>query len=109
MLLEKARTAKDGGKKLYKGGDADLLPALRKLAGWDGAATGRVVGAWDADKNGKLSTGELGAALSDQAVATLRLLKDFLGVTFRIETDADGTLLLACRGAGFKNLSQRVT
>ena len=59
MLLEKARTAKDGGKKLYKGGDADLLPALRKLAGWDGAATGRVVGAWDADKNGKLSTGEL--------------------------------------------------
>ena len=65
VLLEKARTAKDGGKKLYKGGDADLLPALRKLAGWDGAATGRVVGAWDADKNGKLSTGELGAALSD--------------------------------------------
>ena len=37
VLLEKARTAKDGGKKLYKGGDADLLPALRKLAGWDGA------------------------------------------------------------------------
>ena len=25
------------------------------------------------------------------------------------ETDADGSLLLACRGVGFKNLSQRVT
>ena len=44
-----------------------LLQALGALpaAGWDGAATGRVVGAWDADTNGKLSTGELGAALSD--------------------------------------------
>lgn len=51
----------------------------------------------------------LGAELSPIAVSTLRLLKDFLGVTFRIETDQDGSLLLACRGAGFKNLSQRVT
>ena len=47
--------------------------------------------------------------LSESAVATLRLLRDFLGVTFRIEPDTDGSLILACRGAGFKNLSQRVT
>ena len=51
----------------------------------------------------------LGAELTPSAVGTLRLLKDFLGATFRIETDADGSLLLACRGAGFKNTSQRVT
>ena len=51
----------------------------------------------------------LGAELSPSAISTLRLLKDFLGVTFRIEVDADGSLLLACRGAGFKNTSQRVT
>ena len=51
----------------------------------------------------------LGSELSEAAVGSLRLLRDFLGVTFRIETDTDGSLLLACRGAGFKNLSQRVT
>ena len=51
----------------------------------------------------------LGSELSEATIGTLRLLKDFLGVTFRIETDTDGSLLLACRGAGFKNLSQRVT
>mgnify|MGYP001985279441 CR=1 FL=1 len=51
----------------------------------------------------------LGSELTPHAVGTLRLLKDFLGVAFRIETDADGSLLLACRGAGFKNLSTRVT
>ena len=51
----------------------------------------------------------LGDTLSDATIGTLRLLRDFLGVTFRIETDTDGSLLLACRGAGFKNHSQRVT
>lgn len=48
--------------------------------------------------------------LSDFSVGTLRHLKDFLGVTFQIDTDpADGSLVLACRGVGFKNTSQRVT
>ena len=51
----------------------------------------------------------LGDELSDATVGALRLLKEFLGVTFRIETDTDGSLVLACRGCGFKNLSQRVT
>ena len=51
----------------------------------------------------------LGRELTSTSVAALRLLRDFLGVTFRIEADADGSLLLACRGCGFKNLSQRVT
>lgn len=52
----------------------------------------------------------LGAELTPSAVAALRLIKDVFGVAYQIETDpADGSLLLACRGVGFKNLSQRVT
>ena len=52
----------------------------------------------------------LGAQLTDGAVSTLRLLRDFFGVSFQIENDpADGSLLLACRGVGFRNMSQRVT
>jgi len=52
----------------------------------------------------------LGAELTPSAVAALRLLRDVFGVAFQIEADpADGSLLLACRGVGFKNLSQRVT
>ena len=49
----------------------------------------------------------LGTELTPAAVGTLRLLREFLGVTFQIENDADGSLILACRGVGFKNLSQR--
>ena len=52
----------------------------------------------------------MGAQLTPAAVGALRLLRDFFGTQFQIESDpADGSLLLACRGAGFKNLSQRVT
>ena len=51
----------------------------------------------------------VGAELTDDAIGTLRLLREFFGVSFQIETDADGSVLLACRGVGFKNLSQRVT
>ena len=51
----------------------------------------------------------VGSELTEATVGTLRLLRDFLGVSFQIENDADGSLLLACRGVGFKNLSQRVT
>ena len=52
----------------------------------------------------------LGSELSNATIGTLRHLRDFLGVTFQIEADPDdGSLLLACRGVGFKNTSQRVT
>ena len=48
--------------------------------------------------------------LTPQAVETLRLLRDFVGVTFQIDADpADASLLLACRGAGMRNLARRVT
>lgn len=48
--------------------------------------------------------------LTPFSVGVLRHLRDFLGVTFQIDTDpADGSLVLACRGVGFKNTSQRVT
>lgn len=51
----------------------------------------------------------LGSELTDASIGVLRLLRDFLGVSFQIEEDTDGSLLLACRGVGIKNLSQRVT
>lgn len=48
--------------------------------------------------------------LSEHSVGVLRHLRDFLGVAFQIDTDPeDGSLVLACRGVGFKNTSQRVT
>jgi len=52
----------------------------------------------------------LGTELTAAAVAALRLLHEIFGVAFQIETDpTDGSLLLACRGVGFRNLSHRVT
>ena len=55
-------------------------------------------------------------SLSPQAVRTLRLLKEFLGVVFKIKaeeaakrTGAAGTVLLSCQGCGFKNTSKKVT
>ena len=55
-------------------------------------------------------------SLSPQAVRTLRLLKDFLGVVFKIKaeepakgTGAAGTVLLSCQGCGFKNTSKKVS
>jgi RNA 3'-terminal phosphate cyclase-like protein len=48
--------------------------------------------------------------LTPFTVEALRLLRDFVGVTFQIEPDLDdGSLLLACRGVGHVNLSKRVT
>ena len=48
--------------------------------------------------------------LSEPAVATLRLLKDFLGVEFHLELDAETrTTLLVCLGSGYRNSSLRVT
>ena len=57
---------------------------------------------------------DLGVTINDfilaAAVATLRLFHQIFGVAFQIETDpTDGSLLLACRGVGFRNLSHRVT
>lgn len=52
----------------------------------------------------------LGSELTAASIGVLRLLREFLGVTYQIETDpSDASLLCACRGVGFKNLSQRVT
>ncbi len=52
----------------------------------------------------------LGRELTPQAVDTLRLLRDFVGVAFTIDPDpADGSLLLACRGVGLVNINKRVT
>jgi len=48
--------------------------------------------------------------LTPFAIETLRLIHDFFGVAFRIEADADdGSLMLACRGVGYRNTSKRVT
>jgi RNA 3'-terminal phosphate cyclase-like protein len=42
-------------------------------------------------------------------VHTLRLLRDFLGVTFDVRPEAaSGTVLLSCIGCGMKNLGRRV-
>jgi len=39
----------------------------------------------------------------------IRHLKDFFGITFKIEPDEESkTTILTCRGIGFKNLSKRV-
>ncbi|CAM6123225.1 unnamed protein product [Calypogeia fissa] len=47
--------------------------------------------------------------LSPQAIQTLRLLKEFLGVQFSIKPDpASGTVILTCVGSGYKNLSRKV-
>ena len=48
--------------------------------------------------------------LTPFTVGTLRLLKEFFGVTFQIDPDPhDGGLLLSCRGVGFVNLAKRTT
>jgi RNA 3'-terminal phosphate cyclase-like protein len=48
--------------------------------------------------------------LTPFAMDTLRLIHDFFGVAFHIEADPTGdSLLLTCRGVGFRNSSKRVT
>lgn len=48
--------------------------------------------------------------LSLHAVQTLRLIRDALGVTFKIRADAEtGTVLLSCLGSGHKNVAKKVT
>ncbi len=47
--------------------------------------------------------------LTEHSIGLLRLLRDFFGVTFQIDSEPDGSVLLTCRGVGFKNLSKRTT
>jgi RNA 3'-terminal phosphate cyclase-like protein len=48
--------------------------------------------------------------LAPAAVATLRVIHDTLGVTFKLKADeADGTLLCSCVGAGYRNLAKKVS
>jgi len=48
--------------------------------------------------------------LTPHCIRTLRHLRDFFGIMFRIRADAeDGTVLLSCVGTGFKNMSRRYT
>uniref|UniRef100_A0A7S4D566 RNA 3'-terminal phosphate cyclase domain-containing protein n=1 Tax=Heterosigma akashiwo TaxID=2829 RepID=A0A7S4D566_HETAK len=63
-----------------------------------------------------VSRARLGATLTPAAVQTLRLLRDFFGVVFKIkpaggrgDDPAAGGLLLSCLGAGFKNINRRVS
>eukprot|EP01118_Nematostelium_gracile_P001486 TRINITY_DN1153_c0_g1_i1.p1 TRINITY_DN1153_c0_g1~~TRINITY_DN1153_c0_g1_i1.p1 ORF type:complete len:372 (-),score=84.18 TRINITY_DN1153_c0_g1_i1:62-1177(-) len=47
--------------------------------------------------------------LTPYTMKSLRHLKDFFGVTFKIEPDPESmTIVCTCRGIGFKNLSKRV-
>lgn len=47
--------------------------------------------------------------LTPFTVDTLRLIHDFFGVAFQIESCADGSLELSCRGVGYRNTAKRVT
>ncbi|KAF8072773.1 RCL1 [Scenedesmus sp. PABB004] len=48
--------------------------------------------------------------LTPYAVRTLRHVKEFLGVTFSMRTEAaSGTIYLSCVGAGLKNINRKVT
>jgi len=51
--------------------------------------------------------------LTKQAIATLRLLRDFLGVVFKVKPDpafgGGSTVLLSCLGSGYKNVAKSVT
>ena len=51
----------------------------------------------------------IGPILHEDTIETLRLLKKFFGVTFKIERDAiDETILLTCIGSGLENIHKLV-
>jgi RNA 3'-terminal phosphate cyclase-like protein len=55
---------------------------------------------------GRLRTGPL----TPFSMETLRLIRDALGVTFKIRADTDSEAVhLSCLGAGFKNFSRKVS
>ena len=45
--------------------------------------------------------------LSIQTIECLRLYKEFFGITFHIQPQPDQTLLLSCRGIGYKNIARK--
>uniref|UniRef100_A0A7S2SWC6 RNA 3'-terminal-phosphate cyclase (ATP) n=1 Tax=Rhizochromulina marina TaxID=1034831 RepID=A0A7S2SWC6_9STRA len=48
--------------------------------------------------------------LTESAMGTLRLLRDFFGVVFKVRSDPENeTVSLSCLGSGFKNAARRVT
>jgi RNA 3'-terminal phosphate cyclase-like protein len=47
--------------------------------------------------------------LTPHTIETLRLIRDFFGVTFKLTQHPDSTVTLSCLGSGFKNTSRRVT
>lgn len=48
--------------------------------------------------------------LTDAGIETLRLIRDFLGVTFNLKPDiSSGTVLASCIGSGMKNMARKVT
>ena len=48
--------------------------------------------------------------LTEQAIKTLRLLKDSFGIVFKIKENLDNnTVTLSCFGTGMKNVSRKAT
>mmetsp|Transcript_28695 Transcript_28695/g.37619 ORF Transcript_28695/g.37619 Transcript_28695/m.37619 type:complete len:396 (-) Transcript_28695:64-1251(-) len=48
--------------------------------------------------------------LTPQSIQTLRLLKEFFGVMFKLKPDKEqNAVLVSCLGSGFKNVNRRVT
>lgn len=48
--------------------------------------------------------------LTPAAIDTLRLIQDFLGVTFKLRTDPENnSVLAACQGCGFRNTARQVS
>ena len=47
--------------------------------------------------------------LTDRCAARLRLIRTFLGVTFKLQSRGDATVRAACMGCGFMNVSKPVT
>ena len=47
--------------------------------------------------------------LTDRSAATLRLLRKFMGVTFKLARRDDGTVRASCLGAGYRNAARPVS
>ncbi len=46
--------------------------------------------------------------LTEHAISTLRHIRDFTGVTFKISPERDGSILLTCLGTGYINLAKKI-
>ena len=49
------------------------------------------------------------SAIFQRAVGRLRLIRQFLGVRFKLTRNGDGTVRSACLGAGYQNFAKPVT